>query len=236
MQTVEVMGDRESIAEPGRLAQAIVDYGVDFEAFSVQDVRTPQNADFLVYCRRSDTTLGAAVSFCHENRIPLALLSSGINADQIRALRFPLIKVPNASLPIVRFLLDVEEAALRHKNWPVTITEHHQPTKKDVSGTALKIADMLGVGKEAIVSVRNWEQSQREHNIPEETREGYAIHDVTFTNPETNIDTTPLHVVVHGRETYARGLMTLAGAVLGHPEEFLPGHYNIVDLVREHVL
>lgn len=235
---MEVMGNRAyELDGVGRLGQAIVDYDHQVPGLEVAAVDLPRNAQVLVYSRKTNGTLAEAVEYCSDNETPLLFLSSGINVDTGAERQFPLIKVPNAALGVIDYLQRVEVAASTDfAGWDATITEHHQEAKADTSGTAKKLADMLGVSYDTIVSIRDFEQSQQEFDIPESSRDGYAVHSVVFTDPATGEQSDAIEIVVRGREVYAAGVIDIYRALQENPEAFTRGTHDIVDLVKRGIV
>jgi len=237
-QRMEVMGNRADERDGiGRLGQSIVDFDHNIPGLDVVGVDIPRDAQVLVYCRKTNGTLAEAVEYCSDTETPLLFLSSGIQIDTAAKRKFPLVKVPNAALGVIDYLHRVETAATTdYAGWQATIIEHHQEAKADTSGTAKKLADMLGIGYENIVSVRNFDQSQAEYGIPDSSRDGYAVHSVVFTNPETGETSDAFEVVVRGREVYAAGVMDIYRALQENREAFTRGTHDIVDLVKRGIV
>lgn len=238
MPRIEVMGDRAEVAEPGQMAVAITalaESDVDIVA-----VRLPSEADLLVYTRRVDTTLGEADEFCRVNSVPLVVMSTGMDAVIPANPEYPLVVAPNTGLRVLRFLKRVEDQARQLEGWNAQVVEHHQPSKKDTSGTAKKLVNMLGLSPEEIVSIRDFDQSRSAYpSLTEDNQQSYAAHRVTFTNP-TDGEQKISEIVVLGRPEYASGLVVVYRA-LQRPEvqSFVADHGNrvhIVDLLEAGLL
>jgi dihydrodipicolinate reductase len=232
------MGNRSEESQgPGRLAQAIVDHEHSISYLEVAAVDLPENPTVLVYSRKTDGTLSNAVEYCNETETPLVFLSTGIDTSAINAENFPFIKVPNAALGVINYLTDIEKVAQeQYSGWDPQIVEHHQEAKADTSGTAKKLADMLGIDYTNIVSIRDFEKSQSEYGIPDASRDGYAVHSVTFTNPETGETSDAFEIIVKGRSVYAEGVLDIYSAIQSHPEAFNNGMHDIVTLVQSGIV
>lgn len=201
------MGDRASVAEPGQLALVLVESSTPDLNF--QTVRTPNNPDLLVYARRVRASFGAADAYCQETNTPLVVMSTGIEDVIPGHPSYPLIEAPNTGLRVLRFLKRVEDQAKYLCGWGAEVTEHHQASKKDTSGTAKKLISILDLSLDDIISVRDLEASRQEYpSIPDDSRCGYAAHRVTFTNPH-NGDQEVSEILVVGREEYAKGLSVI---------------------------
>lgn len=235
---VHIKRQRDRSTTPGRLAQAILDHGhADLPDLIVEAVHEPEDPTVLVYCRKTDLTLKKAAAYCNDTETPLLFLSSGIDTSELDTRNFPFVHVPNAALNVIHYLGAVEEAA-RHQyaGWSPSIVEHHQEAKADTSGTAKKLADMLGIEHDGIVSVRDFDRTQQEYAIPDSSRDGYAIHSVTFTNPETEDVSEPLEIVVNGRSVYAEGVFDIYNAIELYPQAFKKGPNDIVTLVQNGIV
>lgn len=238
MSRIEVMGDRANDHDGiGRLGKAIVDYNHGIKDLEIAAVSLPHDADLLAYCRKTNGTLTEALEYCSDLHRPLLFLSSGIELPD-KPYNFPLVKIPNAALGVINYLSDVEQAATTtYSGWNVTITEHHQESKADTSGTAKKLADMLGISYDNIVKVRDFTKTQAMYpEVPDSSRDGYAIHSVVFTNPTTNEQSEPIEIVVQGREVYAQGVIDIYLAIKEHPEIFTDGTHDIVQLVKSGIV
>lgn len=189
MRVMEVMGQRTNPSQGlGRLAKAIVGFNHRVPNLKVVAVDTPRNADVVVYCRKSEATLKQATEYCSSTGAALIFLSSGLQINKLDTSRYPFIRVPNSALTVINYLSLVEtQAKDRFADWVPKIIEHHQVSKADVSGTAKKLADMLGVEYDMIESIREFERTKKQYNIPKSSQDGYAVHSVTFTDPITGL-------------------------------------------------
>lgn len=236
MPRIEVMGNRADESKgPGYLNQAIVSLDHGIPNLEVVSVGEPESADAVIYCRRDPGTLTEAAEYCARKHKPLVFLSSGIELPKV-PWPFPLLVASNTSREVVEWMLkSVEMYQNQYNGWIPKIVEHHQETKKDVSGTAKATLRMMGLDPDniKIKSVRKFELSQSEFGIPDEEKGGYAAHVITFTNPETGEVSEPLRVAIWGRTEYAKGAIALALAAIERPQDFPNGVHNIFDLVRD---
>lgn len=234
MRTIEVVGNRPN-GTPGQLAKALLEYDQYPEGVEMVAVAVPRETyDLAVYCARTDTVLPDTVTYCQQTNTPLAFMSSGIDIDPYlpEVLNFCMIEVPNASIEVIKFMHEATKRASEHQDKQVIITEHHQPSKKDVSGTALKLSALIGENRTKIVSVRDWLESSVACGIPIRASNGYAIH---YFDVEDEPD-EHLEVRVLGRETYARGISALIAALFNNPEYFTPGRLLFNDLINDNII
>lgn len=218
---IEVMGDRASRFTPGRFAQHIVE--LSSNSIFIKDVRKPKDADILIYCRRVKDSLSEAVRYCKEQKVPLLFLSSGLDISNIDPKNFAFVVAPNSSPKVMRYIQEVVAAHDKYTGWPVVITEHHQPAKQDVSGTAKAIARKIGVNENEIISVRDWEATKEKYGLTGISGDGYAVHSVVFTNPDDPSVTKSVDIVVQGRSSYAQGAVDLARSIVNDSGEYKPG-------------
>ena len=184
---LEVMGDRSDPAKGiGRLASAIVNYKHRIKNLQVRAVSAPEQADVLVYCRKVGDSLDIAVDYCRTTEAALIFLSSDIDTSNIVPDNFIFITAPNSSLEVIRYMNLIRLLAKNeYQGWQPKIVEHHQEAKKDVSQTAKKIADMLGVDHSSIESVRDFAKTSAQYKIPHSSRDGYAVHSIIFIDKNT---------------------------------------------------
>jgi len=123
----------------------------------------------------------------------------------------PVLYSPNFSLGIALLFQTLEEMGEKLKKYSTpTIHETHHIHKKDTpSGTALKMAEILGIPPIEI----------------ESSREGEAvgIHQVDFLFPDEKLSLTHK---AESREAFARGALTAAKFLFGKPAKF----YSLRDL------
>jgi len=238
---VEVIGNRATVAEPGQLASAIIMSEAPLPPDTeIRAVDLPENATVVVYCRKTDGTLRQAIRYCNEKGVPLVFLSSKIEIPEDEDLsNFSRIDGPNAATTVVDYVLLLHEVArVKYPGWIATITEFHQESKKDTSGTALSIAKQRA-DPTRIISVR-WDDmaiNDYGYDIPEKIRNGYANNSTTFTNPETGEVSEPYDIVIAGREPYVEGLMSILEGINNHPEAFEKGQsYHLTDLVKSGIV
>jgi dihydrodipicolinate reductase len=164
---------------------------------------------------------------------------------------FPFIDTPNSAIDIVQFLLDLRRDAHKFRDWVKTIIEHHQVSKTSFSGTAVEMARILNINPNdrvvvqnwrshkqqnlhmhwTIISVRDWEWSQEEYQIPDEYRTWYGIHRILFHHPERNI-TLEQWTQIFWRRAYAEGVNQILCGIEQNIDKIPFGVTNIVDFVQ----
>ena len=87
------------------------------------------------------------------------------------------------------------------------VTESHQRTKKDPSGTGRAwtgILENLGIDFDEVESVREPEVQKNRLGVPEGSLNGHAYHWVDISTPNGNV-AIGFYAKVNGRQTYADG-------------------------------
>ncbi len=165
-----------------------------------------------------ESGLGNAQFFTY-NGIPFVMGTTGIDYNAVKKVlsnsQISAVVCPNFAVPIMILQAMFEWAA---KTFPgalgdfrLSVTESHQSTKKDTSGTAKVIVGALqGLGidfpVEDIVKVRD-PALQLERGVPHEALGGHGFHNYCFDSSEGDVHIELTHNVV-GRDVYARGALT----------------------------
>lgn len=164
-----------------------------------------------------------------ERGFPFVLGTTGFDAALARLMvqggRVPAVIAPNMSAPIVAIQWALHDLAQRFpdalRGFTGGVTESHQSTKKDTSGTARAIvADLARLGvpvnEETIVRERDPDRQRLDWGVPPEHLAGHAYHRYEVLSAGGDV-ALRLHHDVHGRRTYAEGtwraLSFLAGRV-----------------------
>jgi dihydrodipicolinate reductase len=177
----------------------------DIEAFRSD----PQDDTIAVHCG-SGRQIKELVDCCVECPTPLIQASTMIRTADYSAYGLFMLDAPNTSLQIVYMMLVLPKIikALTGLGMTLKVIESHQAGKKDTSGTARGILTAAGLPHDFIEAVRDPRIQKDVYGVPEAFLDGHAYHLFTFTGPgdiEIQISTK-----VHGRETYALGVLALA--------------------------
>lgn len=175
---------------------------------------------------------------CQEQAVPLVVATTGLNAEQRRAIEsasrhVPVVLAPNMSMCVNLLLKLVGEAAatLKDVDVDIEIIERHHRYKKDApSGTALEFARVIADagGPRRLVHGRHGPTGAR-------PRDEIGIHAVRGG------DCVGEHVVqfnllgetvefvhrAHNRDCFARGALQAARFVVGRK----PGMYTMADVL-----
>ena len=141
---------------------------------------------------------------------------------------FPVIICPNVNLQMLRFMAMVRQASRYFKGQAIEITESHQATKKTKPGTAIYLANQLGVSESEIRSERNPARQQKIFGIPDEYLARHAYHKIAITSPDAEII---LETRVLGKTAYATSLSEIITMV--NQMDLGSGRHDIVDLFTD---
>ena len=195
-----------------------------------------------------DYTLPAAVnanaSLYVKHETPFVMGTTGGDrealADQVRASRLPAVIAPQMGKQVVAF-----QAAMRlmAENFPgaftgytLTVTESHQSSKVDTSGTAKAIVQSfndLGCGFdiEDARLVRDEPTQLGEMRVPKEHLLGHAFHTYKLTSPDGSVGFEFQHNVC-GRSIYAEGTVDAALFLAQKTQSATsPGEETLFDMI-----
>lgn len=195
-----------------------------------------------------DYTLPAAVnanaSLYVKHGTPFVMGTTGGDreslADEVRASRLPAVIAPQMGKQVVAF-----QAAMRlmAENFPgaftgytLTVTESHQSSKVDTSGTAKAIVQSfndLGCGFdiEDARLVRDEPTQLGEMRVPKEHLLGHAFHTYKLTSPDGSVGFEFQHNVC-GRSIYAEGTVDAALFLAQKTQsETSPGEETLFDMI-----
>jgi dihydrodipicolinate reductase len=176
----------------------------------------------------SGRQLPELIDLCERIRVPIIQGSTKLTVSIPSDRRVVIIKAPNLSLPMIRFVSAFPAfAAAINIGMSVRIVESHQSKKADTSGTARAVAKTLGVAESTIKSVRD-PDIQLSLGVPEEHLDGHAYHDFIFTGQGVEIK---ISTKIRGRATYAEGALTLAQALADQQEPLKNGIYELKDIL-----
>ena len=195
-----------------------------------------------------DYTLPAAVnanaSLYVKHGTPFVMGTTGGDreslADEVRASRLPAVIAPQMGKQVVAF-----QAAMRlmAENFPgaftgytLTVTESHQSSKVDTSGTAKAIVQSfndLGCGFdiEDVRLVRDEPTQLGEMRVPKEHLLGHAFHTYKLTSPDGSVGFEFQHNVC-GRSIYAEGTVDAALFLAQKTQSATsPGEETLFDMI-----
>lgn len=156
----------------------------------------------------SGRELDAIISYCHETSSPLIELATGSKLE-IASPTFPIVLCPNTNILILKFMNMLARSGNLFKGYHIKITESHQAEKQSAPGTAITIAQSLGLAANDVVSVRDTEKQLTTLNIPAEHLGRHAMHAILIEGAACRIS---LETRVYGVSPYADGVAKIVSA------------------------
>lgn len=216
----------------GKLAATIMSglpgYLEDFHIDYWESVADYEANRLIVVHIGSGRQLPDVINFCNANKVPLIQGSTGVK-DVPKECDFTFIDAPNLSLLMLKFMYMLKEYGALFKEYDILITESHQSTKKTVPGTAIEIANSLGVAADKIKSVRDRDEQVNRYGISRDTLSLHAFHSISIQDESTNVT---FNTVVEGHDSYIKGLSKIISA-LHHLDN---QYYHILDLIERKYL
>lgn len=173
--------------------------------------------NFLAIDYTHPSAVNANAQFYIDNKLPFVMGTTGgdrekLLSDVTAANHFAVI-APNMGKQIVAMQAALEELASKYpsafEGYKLEVTESHQKTKADTSGTAKAVIDSLKVLSDDdftyddIEMVRG-DKEAMDFGVPEEGLLGHAFHTYTLTSADGSVNFQLQHNVV-GRTVYAEG-------------------------------
>jgi len=210
----------------GKLAQELLE-GLDGISRVVpwDDRGSLQGERCIVVHAGSGRELGDVFAFCAGTGATLLDLSTAGSAYPDAA-SFPIVICPNVNMQMLYFMAMVKHAARYFRGQDIRISESHQASKRTTPGTAVYLADSLGVPESRIRSERDPQIQHEKLGIPSEHLDRHAWHEILIGTPDVDIR---LQTRVLGKSAYASGLAGVLGIVAAR--KLAPGCHDVVDLV-----
>lgn len=156
--------------------------------------------------------------FYVKNDIPFVMGTTGGDRDQLLqdCAEHYCVIAPNMGKQIVAMQAALEDLASKYPaafgGYTLEVTESHQKTKADTSGTAKAVVSSLqtlmgsdhGFSLEDDIKMLRDDESSQGFGVPEEGLDGHAFHTYTLTSPDKSVQFELKHNVV-GRSVYAEG-------------------------------
>lgn len=173
----------------------------------------------------SGRELQAVSAFCESTCSALVELSTGSALEHL-AVGFPVVLCPNTNLLMLKFMAMLERSGHLFRGYRIGLTESHQAQKSSVPGTAVSMAQALGLVPGDIRSVRDAEVQQRVLQIPPEHLGRHAYHQVLIEDGACSVT---LETRVYGDAPYAEGVAHIVAAVRERPLE--NRRYAIIEFI-----
>lgn len=168
----------------------------------------------------------AVLAYCQQTGSALVELSTGTPVGTGPS-TFPIVECPNTNILMLKFMAMVARSGDLFKHYPIHITESHQADKSSTPGTAVQLANSLGVPLDAICSIRDVVTQQEQLQIPAEHSDRHAFHRIKIGDGDGLIT---LETRVFGAAPYADGVNQIISAVAATSLE--DRHYNILEFIE----
>jgi len=163
----------------------------------------------------SGRELEAVCAFCESTHSPLVELATGSGLEG-RAVGFPVVLCPNTNILMLKFMAMLERSGPLFRGYRTGLTESHQAQKTSVPGTAVGMAQALGLAPGDIRSVRDAGVQRDVLQIPREHLARHAYHRVLIEDGACSVT---LESRVYGDAPYAEGVAHIVAAVRARPLE-----------------
>ncbi|GAB2895805.1 hypothetical protein GCM10027046_26400 [Uliginosibacterium flavum] len=204
-------------ALPGALASA--------EVIAWADAGKDAGSAIVVHAG-SGRELEEIICYCQTTKSTLVELATGSEIEQ-RGFDFPVVLCPNTNILMLKFMAMLAASGSLFRNYQVSITESHQAEKSSVPGTAVALAQSLGVPSEAIRSIRDPQAQQDDLKIPAEYLARHAFHRIEI---EDQVGRVVLETSVFGPAPYAEGLAQIIAAIRSHTLE--NRRYSVMEFIE----
>jgi hypothetical protein len=163
----------------------------------------------------SGRELDDVIAYCHETSSILLELATGSKLE-ISSPTFPVVLCPNTNILILKFMNMLARSGKLFKDYHIEITESHQAEKRSAPGTAIAIAQSLGLSANEVVSVRDPEEQLKILHIPAEHLERHAVHAIVIEDAACRIS---FESRAYGAAPYADGVARIVSAVVSRQLE-----------------
>jgi dihydrodipicolinate reductase len=154
-------------------------------------------------------------AYCRETGSVLIELATGSNLEMATS-GFPVILCPNTNILMLKFMNMLAKSGKMFKGYHIELTESHQAEKRSAPGTAITIAQSLGLSAKDVVSVRDLEEQLTALRIPAEHLGRHAVHTILIEDAACRIS---LETRVYGASPYADGVAKIIAAVVSRQLE-----------------
>lgn len=170
--------------------------------------RTPESRAIVVHAG-SGREIDGIASFCQRTSSVLVELATGSALEGAPA-TFPVVLCPNTNILMLKFMAMLERSGSLFTGSDIRLTESHQSAKTSVPGTAVAMANALGLAPAAITSVRDAAQQVAACGIPPAHLGRHAFHRIEITDGPCTI---AMETRVYGDSPYASGVQQIISAI-----------------------
>lgn len=187
--------------------------------------RAPHADKSIVIHAGSGRELGAVTAFCAATQSPLIELATGSDVESVQP-TFPVVVCPNTNILMLKVMAMLAKSGHLFHNHAIRLTESHQANKTSVPGTAVNMAQSLGLQDSDIRSIRNADVQRADLQIPEAHLARHAYHQILIQDGACSLQ---LETRVYGDSAYADGVARIVAAVRAHTLE--KRRYSVMEFV-----
>lgn len=185
----------------------------------------PVNDVSIVVHAGSGRELDEVSEYCRATQSVLVELSTGSKVEHVQY-DFPVLLCPNVNILMLKFMNMIAKSGQMFAEYDISLTESHQSEKKSVPGTAVFMANALGLEPRLITSIRD-QHVQKELGVPEESLGRHAIHQITIKDEVCSIK---LESRVVGASPYVSGVSKVISVL--HEQKLQPRLYAINEFIE----
>lgn len=214
------------IVGSGKLASEILRMKLNPHCYVLpwDQINEPPSKGVVVHAG-SGRQLPSVLEYCRQTRSTLIELSTG-TALGSESYGFPVVICPNVNVLMLKFMRMLRTSGHLFHDCDITIAESHQASKTSVPGTAVSIAEYLGVPSSSIRSVRDFDLQASEFRVPQENLFRHAVHRIQIQNGDCTLH---FESRVIGTSPYAQGTAQIVEAVASRQLECR--YFSIMDLI-----
>lgn len=200
-----------TVVGSGRLATELLDRielpeGMTLRAWA--DSESAAGAAFVVHAG-SGRQLAQVIAECERSGATLLELATGSVLEGASP-AFPVVLCPNTNILMLKFMSMLASSGHLFRGYDISLQESHQHGKTSAPGTALALAECLGLEPDAIVSERDPSRQRDDLAVPSEHLARHAVHRIHISD---GVCTLNLESRVMGSAPYARGVGQLLRAL-----------------------
>lgn len=172
------------------------------------DTGPTAGAAFVVHAG-SGRQLAQVTAYCERSGATLLELSTGSALEEANP-GFSVVLCPNTNILMLKFMSMLAASGHLFRGYDINLQESHQHGKTSAPGTALALAESLGLKPDAIASERDPTRQMELLAVPREHLARHAVHRIRISD---GVCTVNLESRVMGAAPYARGVGQLLRAL-----------------------
>jgi 4-hydroxy-tetrahydrodipicolinate reductase len=215
------------IVGTGKLARELLEQAPRFNGFRLRPwaERGKEPRQSMVVHAGSGRELPDVCAYCGETGSVLIELATGSGIAS--SPDFPIVLCANTNILMLKFMSMLRTSGHLFRQYAVSLTESHQAAKKSLPGTAMHIAQSLGLDAAQVLSVRDAGLQAAMLSISPANLARHAFHEIVI---EGGGCTVTLQSRVEGATPYVDGVAAIAAAVSAHALE--NRIYEVTELIE----